>query len=365
MSRPWLELNDLSHSDPLRVVIRGLLVLLGAWIAYGIAPRIVSDGVNQVYIVVLGALVTSLFTGRPSAWLRGLISRFAAAWVNLEPQVVFAATIATIAALLISVLLNNVLSNIPGYAWYYQLAITALLELFLVSVAVQGSDAFRILSNRTSDGSGSVRPRVTATVPNLNTKLLDTSVIIDGRILEVAQTGFLEGPLVVPGFVLRELQFFADQSDHAKRSKGRRGLEVLEKLRAMRDVELSVREFEDTGGGVDDRLIRAAQEIAASVVTNDSGLARVAQLQDVRALSFNLLADALKTRFGAGDEFDLQVIKEGSQPGQGIGYLEDGTMVVIEDGVAFKGRTVRVLVSTVTQTSLGRMVFAKPKEVLT
>ncbi len=360
MNKPWLELNDLSHSDPLRVVIRGLLVLLGAWIAYGIAPHIVSDGVNQVYIVALGALVTSLFTGRPSAWLRGLVGRFAAAWVNLEPQVVFAATVATIAALLISVLLNSVLSNIPGYAWYYQLAITALLELFLVSVAVQGSDAFRMLSNRTPE-----RPRVTVTVPNLNTKLLDTSVIIDGRILEVAQTGFLEGPLIVPGFVLRELQFFADQSDHAKRSKGRRGLEVLEKLRAMRDVELTVREFEDTGGGVDDRLIRAAQEIGASVVTNDSGLARVAQLQDVRALSFNLLADALKTRFGAGDEFDLQVIKEGSQPGQGIGYLEDGTMVVIEDGMAFKGRTVRVLVSTVTQTSLGRMVFAKPKEVLT
>jgi len=360
MSRPWLELNDLSHSDPLRVVIRGLLVLLGAWVAYLIAPRVVSDGVNQVYIIALGALVTSLFTGRPSAWLRALVARFAAAWVNLEPQTVFAATIATIAALLISVLLNSVLSNIPGYAWYYQLAITALLEVFLVSISVLNSDAFRTLSSRTTE-----RPRVTTATPNPNAKLLDTSVIIDGRILEVAQTGFLEGVLIVPGFVLRELQFFADQSDHAKRSKGRRGLEVLEKLRAMRGVELSVREFEDTGGGVDDRLIRAAQEIGAAVVTNDSGLARVAQLQDVKALSFNLLADALKTRFGAGDEFDLQVIKEGSQPGQGIGYLEDGTMVVIEDGVAFKGRTVRVLVSTVTQTSLGRMVFAKPKEVLT
>ena len=360
MSRPWLELNDLSHSDPLRVVIRGLLVLLGAWVAYLIAPRVVSDGVNQVYIIALGALVTSLFTGRPSAWLRALVARFAAAWVNLEPQTVFAATIATIAALLISVLLNSVLSNIPGYAWYYQLAITALLEVFLVSISVLNSDAFRTLSSRTTE-----RPRVTTATPNPNAKLLDTSVIIDGRILEVAQTGFLEGVLIVPGFVLRELQFFADQSDHAKRSKGRRGLEVLEKLRAMRGVELSVREFEDTGGGVDDRLIRAAQEIGAAVVTNDSGLARVAQLQDVKALSFNLLADALKTRFGAGDEFDLQVIKEGSQPGQGIGYLEDGTMVVSEDGVAFKGRTVRVLVSTVTQTSLGRMVFAKPKEVLT
>jgi uncharacterized protein YacL len=182
--------------------------------------------------------------------------------------------------------------------------------------------------------------------------------------VEVTQTGFLEGVMIVPGFVLRELQYFADQSDSARRSKGRRGLEVLEKLRAMRGVELSVREFEDTGGGVDDRLIRAAQEIDAYVVTNDTGLARVAGLQDVRCLSLNSLADALKTRYGAGDEFELQIVKEGSQAGQGIGYLEDGTMVVIEDGVAFKGRTVRVMVSTVTQTSLGRMIFAKPKEVV-
>jgi uncharacterized protein YacL len=362
MARPWFELNDLSRADPLRIIIRVVLILLGAWIAYLIAPRLVEGSVNQAYIIVLGALVTSLFTGRPSAWLRALVARFAHAWVSLPPQTVFAATVATIAALLISVLLNNVLSSIPGYAWYVQILITVILEVFLVSVAVLNNDAFRAFLRLEKPKSASATATSTATS---SAKLLDTSVIIDGRIAEVAQTGFLEGPLIVPGFVLRELQFFADQSDHQKRNKGRRGLEVLERLRALRGVELSVREFEDTGGGVDDRLIRAALEIGASVVTNDSALSKVAGLQDVKTLSFNVLADALKNRFGAGDEFDLQVIKEGSQPGQGIGYLEDGTMVVIEDGVAFKGRTVRVSVSTVTQTSLGRMIFAKPKEVLT
>jgi uncharacterized protein YacL len=360
VARPWLELQDLSRADPLRVVIRIILIALGAWIAYLIAPRLVSDGVNQVYIVILGALVTSLFTNRPSQWLRVQLTRFAAAWVHLPPQTVFAATVATIGALLISVLLNIVLSNIPGYAWYVQLVITALLELFLVSVAVLNTGTMRLFAGLSP---AQERPRVTAATGS-PAKLLDTSVIIDGRILEVAQTGFLEGTLIVPGFVLRELQYFADQSDNAKRSKGRRGLEVLEKLRTMRGIELSVREFEDTGGGVDDRLIRAAQEIEAQVITNDTGLARVAGLQDVRSLSLNVLADALKPRYGAGDEFDLHIVKEGSQAGQGIGYLEDGTMVVIEDGVAFKGRTVRVLVSTVTQTSLGRMIFAKPKEVV-
>jgi uncharacterized protein YacL len=358
MARPWFELRDLSRSDPLRIIIRVVLVLLGAWLAYLIAPRLVEGSVNQAYIIVLGALITSLFTGRPSAWLRALVARSAEAWITMPPQTVFAATVATIAALLISVLLNSVLSNIPGYAWYMQILITIILEVFLVSVAVLNSDAFRAFSRVE-------KPKTASLAPMLMPKLLDTSVIIDGRIVEVAQTGFLEGPLIVPGFVLRELQFFADQSDHQRRNKGRRGLEVLERLRTLRGVELSVREFEDTGGGVDDRLIRAAQEIGAGIVTNDSGLSRVAGLQDVRALSFNALADALKTRLGAGDEFDLQVIKAGSQPGQGIGYLEDGTMVVIEDGAAFKGRTVRVAVSTVTQTSLGRMIFAKPKEVLT
>jgi uncharacterized protein YacL len=361
VARPWFELNDLGRADPVRVLIRLLLIGLGAWLAWLIAPRLVSDGVNHVYITILGALVTSLFTGRPSAWLRAQVSRAAEAWVNLPPQTVFAATVATIGALLISVLLNNVLSNVPGYAWYVQLIITALLEVFLVSIAVMNADTFRALSS--SRNAPPERPK-TGPVLGATPKLLDTSVIIDGRIVEVAQTGFLEGVMIVPGFVLRELQYFADQSDSARRSKGRRGLEVLEKLRAMRGVDLSVREFEDTGGGVDDRLIRAAQEIGAYVVTNDTGLARVAGLQDVKTLSLNSLADALKTRYGAGDEFELQIVKEGSQAGQGIGYLEDGTMVVIEDGVAFKGRTVRVMVSTVTQTSLGRMIFAKPKEVV-
>jgi uncharacterized protein YacL len=361
VARPWLELNDLGRVDPLRVAIRVMLVALGAWVAFLIAPRLVSDGVNQIYIVILGALITSLFTGRPSLWLRTLVARLAETVVRLEPQTVFAATVATIGALLVSVLLNSVLSNIPGYAWYVQLIITAILEVFLVSIAVLNAPMLRNLTG----GIVSERaPRGAANAVNTVPKLLDTSVIIDGRILEVARTGFLEGTLIVPGFVLRELQFFADQSDSARRNKGRRGLEVLETLRAMHGIELSVREFEDTGGGVDDRLIRAAQSIGGSVVTNDSGLARVAGLQDVKALSFNSLADALKTRFGAGDEFDLVVVKEGSQAGQGIGYLEDGTMVVIEDGVAFKGRTVRIQVSTVTQTSLGRMIFAKPKEVV-
>ncbi len=357
--RPFLK-NPFSKHDPVRITIRVLLVLLGAFIAWRSAPLIVGDAVNQAYIVLLGGLVTSLFTGRLSLWLRNVISSTADAWVNLPPQTVLAATIATILALIISVLLNNVLSSVPGYAWYYQVGVTLGLEVFLVSIAVMNRDALVGLSR----GNNASQTNTSATVksPGL-IKLLDTNVIIDGRVLELARAGFLEGSLIIPGFVLRELQYFADSSDKDKRNKGRRGLDLLEKLRQLQYVDLTVREFEDTGGGVDDRLIRAALEINGAILTNDTGLARVASIQDVRTLSLNGLADALKPRLGSGDELNVQIIKEGSQPGQGVAYLEDGTMVVVEDGLVFKGRHVIAVVQTVTQTSLGRMVFAKAKEI--
>jgi uncharacterized protein YacL len=345
--------------DPVRGVIRFVLVALGALIGYVIAPKLVSDGLNQTYIAILGALITSLLTTRLANILRQAVANITNTLLTMPPQTVLAATIATIMALLISVLLNNVLSSIPGYAWYFQLLITALLEVFLVSVAVLNRDVFTPFASRNLV----IERKLPALAPSIQ-KLLDTSVIIDGRILEVAQSGFLEGTLIVPGFVLRELQYFADQTDSQKRAKGRRGLEVLEKLRANRALELVIREFEDTGGGVDDRLVRAAQEINASVLTNDTGLSRVAGLQGVTCLSLNALAEALKPRYGAGDELTIAVVKEGSQPGQGVGFLEDGTMVVIDDGLALKGRTVRVAVISATQTSLGRMIFGKPKEVL-
>ena len=348
-----------NNFDPLRGVIRFVLIALGALAGYLIAPKFVSDGLNQTYITILGALITSLLTNRLVNTLRKAIANIAKTWMTMPPQTVLAATIATILALLISVLLNNVLSNIPGYAWYFQLLITALLEAFLVGIAILNRDVFTPFAAR----APAIERKLPSIAPSIQ-KLLDTSVIIDGRILEVAQSGFLEGTLIVPGFVLRELQYFADQTDTQKRAKGRRGLEVLEKLQSNRAIELVIREFEDTGGGVDDRLVRAAQEIDASVLTNDTGLSRVAGLQGVNCLSLNALAEALKPRYGAGDELTITVVKEGSQSGQGVGFLEDGTMVVIDDGLALKGRTVRVAVVSATQTSLGRMIFGKPKEVL-
>ncbi len=344
--------------DPLLTFIRSVLVAVGALIGFAASSSLFPvDSLNRIYVTLLGALIVSLLVRRPARVLRDLIAQFVDTLTHMPPQAVVAATIATIAALLISVLLNNLLSSVPGYAWYFQLAVTLVLEIFFVSFAVRNREWFTPIAGR-----GLVdRPSLNALRAP---KILDTSVIIDGRVFEVAQTGFLDGPFIVPAFVLRELQFFADQSDPAKRSKGRRGLEFLERMQAVADMDFTVREYADSSGNVDDRLVRAAIESNAWLVTNDNGLAKVAGLQGVKCLSLNALAEALKPRHGAGDELTVVVVKEGSQPGQGVGYLEDGTMVVIEDGLALRGRTVRVAVVSNIQTALGRMIFAKPKEVV-
>jgi uncharacterized protein YacL len=353
--------------DPLLTVIRGVMVLLGGLIGYAISSFFFpADSLNRVYVTILGALVISLFVGQSSLWVRDSIRNLTDAITHAPPKTILAVTVATIAALLISVLLSNILSSVPGYAWYFQVGITLLLESILVTVAVSNQELFAPVAARNPNTERSTSSRELVVNPP---KVLDTSVIIDGRILEVVQTGFLEGPFIVPSFVLRELQYFADQSDAIKRAKGRRGLDLLEKMRTVPGSEFLVRDYNDADDGkntmaVDDRLVRAAQESNAILVTNDSGLTKVASLQNVRCLSLNALAEALKPRHGAGDEITITVMKEGSQPGQGIGYLEDGTMVVIEDGMALRGRTVKVNVVSNIQTALGRMIFAKPKEVL-
>ncbi|HEX2863275.1 MAG TPA: TRAM domain-containing protein [Deinococcales bacterium] len=344
--------------DPALTVIRAALVLGVAAVGYSAGTRLFPDVVNIVYMTVLGALVGGLLSGGPAMWLRRQVGRLASAIINLPPEAALAATVGTILALTISVLLSSILGAIPGFAWYHSLVITAILAALLDFVAVRNQRFFVPFSRPAA-------PEVRAVpVPLARPKLLDTSVIIDGRVAEVAQTGFLEGPLVVPGFVLRELQLLADQADPIRRGKGRRGLDVLERMHNTPALDLSVQEFEPGAGGVDDQLVVAALATRAAIVTNDSALGKIAGLHGVQVLNLNELAETLRARHGAGDELTITVVKEGSKPGQGVGYLEDGTMVVIEDGLALRGRTVRVAVVSSSQTALGRMIFARPKEVV-
>jgi uncharacterized protein YacL len=191
-------------------------------------------------------------------------------------------------------------------------------------------------------------------------KILDTSVIIDGRIADVCETGFLEGTLLIPQYVLRELHAIADSSDALKRNRGRRGLDVLQKLQRMPKVRVELHDLDFPQiREVDRRLIETARTIGGMIVTNDYNLNKVAELHGVRVLNVNELANALRPVVLPGELLQVTVLREGKELGQGVGYLEDGTMVVIEHGKRYLGQPVKVAVTSVLQTAAGRMIFSR------
>jgi uncharacterized protein YacL len=191
-------------------------------------------------------------------------------------------------------------------------------------------------------------------------KVLDTSVIIDGRIVDIVASGFLDGPLLLPRFVLRELQNIADSSDAMRRTRGRRGLDVLTKLQALSPLEIVERDY-DTVSEVDAKLVLLARERGGKLVTNDFNLNRVAGVEGVAVLNINELANAVKPVLLPGEELRVALIKEGKEPHQGVGYLDDGTMIVVENGRRQVGETVDVAVTSALQTAAGRMIFARVK----
>ncbi|AND37732.1 MULTISPECIES: PIN/TRAM domain-containing protein [Cytobacillus] len=198
--------------------------------------------------------------------------------------------------------------------------------------------------------------------PKNSLKILDTSVIIDGRIADICQTGFLEGTIVIPQFVLEELQHIADSSDVLKRNRGRRGLDILNRIQKELSINVEIYEgdFEEIQE-VDSKLVKLAKLTNGVVVTNDFNLNKVCELQKVAVLNINDLANAVKPVVLPGEEMKVQVIKDGKEQNQGIAYLDDGTMIVVEEGRNYIGKHIDVLVTSVLQTSAGRMIFAKPK----
>ena len=196
-----------------------------------------------------------------------------------------------------------------------------------------------------------------------SSKLLDTSVIIDGRIADICESGFLEGPLIIPQFVLRELQYIADSPDSMKRTRGRRGLDILRRIQKQTNVEVKIAEQDFPKiRGVDSKLVELAKQINGKVITNDYNLNKVAEVQGVVVLNINELSNALRPVVIPGENLKVKIIKEGTEVGQGIAYLEDGTMVVVEAGRKHIGKTLEVVVTSVLQTTAGRMIFTKPKE---
>ncbi|GEL78093.1 PIN/TRAM domain-containing protein [Tenuibacillus multivorans] len=200
------------------------------------------------------------------------------------------------------------------------------------------------------------------TESSLKPKILDTSVIIDGRIADICDTKFLEGTIVIPHFVLEELQHIADSSDVLKRNRGRRGLDILNRLQkdSFVDVQIYEGDFEDIHE-VDSKLVKLTKLLDGVLVTNDYNLNKVSEFQNVTVLNINDLANAVKPIVLPGEEMGVQVIKAGKEEKQGVAYLDDGTMIVVEEGKGFIGDTIDVIVTSVLQTSAGRMIFAKPK----
>jgi uncharacterized protein YacL len=191
--------------------------------------------------------------------------------------------------------------------------------------------------------------------------VLDTSVIIDGRIADISQTGFISGDIVVPRFVLNELQHIADSPDTLRRNRGRRGLDILNKLQkeSLVPIRILEKDYRDISE-VDQKLVRLAKELDCAIVTNDYNLNRVAELQGIKVLNINELANAVKTVVLPGESITVHIIQEGKELGQGVGYLDDGTMVVVEDGRRFIDDTIEVNVTRTLQTVAGRMIFAQP-----
>ena len=191
-------------------------------------------------------------------------------------------------------------------------------------------------------------------------KILDTSVVIDGRIIDIVEAGFIDGPFLIPSFVLRELQLISDSPDPIKRSRGRRGLDMLNDLqnKGTHDVNISYQDYSDTRE-VDSKLIKLSKDLKGKLITNDFNLNKVAGLQGVEVLNINNLANAVKPVVLPGEEMEIQVLKEGKDQDQGIGYLDDGTMVVIENGRHLLNKKVQVSVTSVLQTNAGKMIFTK------
>lgn len=298
----------------------------------------------------LGLIVTPWITVRPYKWMRKTIRQ-------LPVQQLLAVTLGLLIGLIIAALAAFPLSFLPNPLGSVLPFVVLIVFGYLGAwvMVTRERDIYALFGGRLGRDS-SVRG-TTSDKPIL----LDTSVIIDGRVADISRTGFLDGVLTIPKFVLAELQHIADSSDSLRRNRGRRGLDMLNKLQkeSVVPIRISDMDVEDVHE-VDDKLVRLAKDLHCPVLTNDYNLNRVAELQGVRVLNINELANAVRAIVLPGESMHVRVAQEGKELGQGVAYLDDGTMVVIENGKKFLGNMIDVTVTRMLQTNQGRMIFATP-----
>jgi uncharacterized protein YacL len=292
---------------------------------------------------VLGLLITPYLTTRPFYWIRSKVRQ-------VPVQTLVAALVGLVIALIISALAALPLSVLPTPLGETLPFVAAVLFSYLgvLVMVTREKEIFGMLGVRfAKDRSGRKDKEEVV--------LLDTSVIIDGRIADISQTGFIHGTIVIPRFVLNELQHIADSPDALRRNRGRRGLDMLNKLQKESHVPIRITDMDVSDvREVDNKLVRLSKDLGCPIITNDYNLNRVAELQNI-----NELANAVKAVVLPGETITVQVIQEGKELGQGVGYLDDGTMVVVEDGRRHLEQTIEVNVTRVLQTVAGRMIFAQ------
>lgn len=377
-------------NKPMARLMRVLITLLGAGLGAAIAA-LLTPIFARVWPQTFGSIqwVAALYTGlclllglvffllSPAVIDRTmrLIAGMEIRWSKLSTRTILWSSVGLVMGLLVAALVTQLI--LSAGATLLTISLSALTYVVLGFIGMRmGYSRSRKPSRRSRAGQAESTPfqevaellmedeeaEAVPAAQGAARKYLDTSVIIDGRIADVAQTGFLEGEIVTPGFVLAELQHIADSADNLRRARGRRGLDVLNRLQKMPGLSITVDEtdYPDTAE-VDVKLLRLCREKGGVVVTNDYNLNKVAGVTGIRVLNINDLANAVKPMLVAGEELNVQVVREGKEPGQGVSFLDDGTMIVIENGRRYVGEQVPVVVTTVLQTSAGRMIFAKLK----
>ena len=327
---------------------------------------------------IIGFIVSPFFTSRLkrfSVWFESQLSK-------TPIHDVVAGAFGLAIGLIIANLLGSAFSQIPGIGGYIPVIFSIVLGYLGIHIMIRkrkeltspfdGLVKFLKDYAKNKDGKAQypgggkeAQAGLPAVIPQgtgeVSYKLLDTSVIIDGRIADICDTGFIEGTIIIPVFVLEELQHIADSADSLKRVRGRRGLDILQRIRTASNINVQIdnRDFDDITE-VDSKLVRLGKQIGAKIITNDYNLNKVSELQGVPVLNINELSNAVKPVVIPGETMRVKVVKEGKEQGQGVAYLDDGTMIVIENGRYHMNETIDVEVTSALQTAAGRMIFAKP-----
>ncbi|GAB1475975.1 PIN/TRAM domain-containing protein [Bacillota bacterium] len=366
----------------IRKFIRGIITLCGGLLGYGVSflfrGLIIVTNLGDVLIMtetqknifsIICAVITAIifFTIAPTIGKHGQkVAKDIESDLQKVPSAdIVPGTFGLIIGLFLAYLISQIYIGIqlPFVATVLSMLTYLMLGYIGVFVATRrGKDILLFIStSRKSPGGAKGKGKTGDATP----KILDTSAIIDGRIADIMKTGFIEGNIVIPEFVLVELRHIADSSDNLKRNRGRRGLDVLNRIQTEYGIEIYNTDSDKTIEEipeVDVKLLKLAQNLGGKVMTNDYNLNKVALIKGVEVLNINELANMLKPVVLPGEEMDLFLVKEGKEENQAVAYLDDGTMIVVEEGKKFIGQSITVVVTSVLQTAAGRMIFGKPKK---